>query len=207
MEQTQVFAIREFLREVGGEELRRGYPGGGRRPYHPASMLGLVLWGLMEGKTWLRQLESVARSDVRCWWLTGGITPDHSVIGRFLNQHSEALTEVFFEKLTRRVLRRLGRSGGTVSADGTLVQAAASRYRRVRKEAADQAAREARVRAEQAPEDGELKKQAERAEEVARVVTERVKARQGQRKDARQIAVEIRETCGIDLLRRGGEHY
>lgn len=192
-EQTAVFRVRKILREVVRESLVSGYRGGGRRPYHPASMLGLVLWGLMEGKTSLRQLEKVARSDVRCWWLTGGIFPDHSVIGRFLNQHAEELTEGFFEKLTRRVVQQLGSGGGTASVDGTLVQAAASRYRRVRKEAADQAAREARARADQEPDDGELKKQAEVAEEVARVVSERVRARQAQRKDASKIAVSPSE--------------
>jgi hypothetical protein len=152
-------------------------------------MLGLVLWGLMEGRTSLRQLEKVGHSDVRSWWLTGGIFPDHSVIGRFVNQHAEELTQEFFEKLTHRVLQQLGNEGGAVSADGTLVQAAASRYRRVRQEAADQAAREARARSRQEPEDEGLKKQAEQAEEVARTVTERVKARQAQRKDASKIAV------------------
>jgi len=187
--QTEVIRIREFLRETVGEEFTSKYPGGGRRPYHPAAMLGLVLWGLMEGRTSLRQLEKMARSDVRCWWLTGGTFPDHSVIGRFVNQHGEELTQEFFEELTRRVLEQLGSGGGAVSADGTLVAAAASRYRRVRKEAAEQAAREARARAGQDPEDEDLRQRAEQAEEVARVVNERVKARQAQRKDASKIAV------------------
>jgi len=188
-EQTEVLRMRVLLRELVGEGLRSGYRGGGRRPYHPASMLGLVLWGLMKGRTSLRQLEEVARSDVRCWWLTGGIFPDHSVIGRFVNQHGEELTEEFFEELTRRVLEQVGSPGRAVSVDGTLVAAAASRYRRVRKEAADQAAREARARARQEPDDEELKQQAQEARELARVVTERVKARQAQGKDASKIAV------------------
>jgi transposase len=191
--QTEVFQIRGLLREVVGERIESGYRGGGRRPYHPASMLGLVLWGLMEGKTSLRQLEKLSRSDVRCWWLTGGIFPDHSVIGRFLNQHAGAWTEEFFEELTRRVLEELAGRGGVVAVDGTLVQAAASRYRRVRREAAEQAAREARARAQQQPDDKRLRQQAEQAEEVARVVKERVRARQAQRKDSSRIAVSPSE--------------
>ena len=87
--QSRIFQIRQMLRSLqwGGFEAK--YRGGGRRPYHPAALLGLILFGIMEGKSSLRQLETMARTDVRSWWLTGGITPDHSVIGRFLNDHAQ----------------------------------------------------------------------------------------------------------------------
>ncbi len=37
----------------------------------------------------------LARSDVGCWWLSGGIMPDHSVIDRFVRQHETLLTTEF----------------------------------------------------------------------------------------------------------------
>ncbi|TDI16682.1 MAG: transposase [Acidobacteria bacterium] len=165
--------------EWGGFEAR--YRGGGRRPYHPAALLGLILFGIMEGKSSLRQLETMARKDVRSWWLTGGITPDHSVIGRFLNDHAERLSEEFFESLTREVLKVTRSSTQSLAGDGTVVQAAASRYRGVKQEAAEEAAKESRGRAEADPEDEKLGRQAEQAEGVAQAVRERVARRKRQR--------------------------
>ncbi len=157
--ETLVFQVRQMLRslEWGGFEAK--YRGGGRRPYHPAALLGLILFGIMEGKSSLRQLETMARTDVRSWWLTGGITPDHSVIGRFLNEHAQRLSEEFFESLTREVLKVTRSSTQSVAGDGTGVQAAASRYRGVKQEAAEEAAKESRHRAESDPEDEKLAQQ------------------------------------------------
>ena len=179
--QRRVFEIRQMLRSLqwGGFEAK--YRGGGRRPYHPAALLGLILFGIMEGKSSLRQLETMARTDVRSWWLTGGIAPDHSVIGRFLNDHAERLSEEFFESLTREVLKVTRSSTQSLAGDGTVVQAAASRYRGVKQEAAEEAAKESRRRAEADPEDEKLGRQAEQAEGVAQAVRERVARRKRQR--------------------------
>jgi hypothetical protein len=35
---------------------------------------------------------------VGCWWITGGIVPDHSIIGRFIHRHDELLTTTFLEQ-------------------------------------------------------------------------------------------------------------
>ena len=179
--QRRVFEIRQMLRSLqwGGFEAK--YRGGGRRPYHPAALLGLILFGIMEGKSSLRQLETMARTDVRSWWFTGGITPDHSVIGRFLNDHAQRLSEEFFESLTREVLKVTRSSTQSLAGDGTVVQAAASRYRGVKQEAAEEAAKESRRRAEADPEDEKLGRQAEQAEGVAQAVRERVATRKRQR--------------------------
>ena len=192
-EQEEVFEIREYLRGRDWSELERDYTGGGRRPYHPAALLGLVLFGMMEGKSSLRQLESMARSDVRCWWLTGGIFPDHSVIGRFLNRHEEELSGAFFEQLTAGVLERMGSGARRLAADGTLVQAAASRYRRVQEEAAQVQAEKARREAQAEPKDGRLRERAKAAEEVLETVRQRKRERRKQGHCSRSVAVSPSE--------------
>lgn len=174
---TDVLRVREVLREMDWSEFEGEREGGGRRPYHPAILVGLTLFGLMEGRRSLRQLETMAACDVRSWWLSGGVIPDHTVIGRFLNRHRERLTDRFFERLTRRVLERTGGSTRSVGIDGTVVQAAASRYRSLRREAARQAAEEARREAESKPGDVRLGKRAEQAEEAAQTAERRVEAR------------------------------
>jgi hypothetical protein len=140
-------------------------------------MLGLILFGILEGRHSLRQLETMARTDIRCWWICGGIHPDHSVIGRFIQHHAAELSQEFFLELTQRILELTGGGGGDLSGDGTVVQAAGSRYRRLTKEAAEVAEQEAQEASDQAPRDEQLRRRAEEAHAVAEVARERAEAR------------------------------
>ena len=170
---AEVFAVRELLRSLDLSIIEAKYKAGGRNPYHPAGMLGVILLGIMEGRSSLRELETLGRSDVRCWWLTGGVMPNYSVICRFINANATVLTEEFFEQLTRQILKRTSSSGGSVAVDGTVIQAAASRYKTIKREAAEQAAAEAREQAAQNPDDEKLAERAAQAERVVEVSKER----------------------------------
>jgi len=103
-------------------------------------MLGLVLYGIGKGISSLRGLERLARVDLGCMWITGGLCPDHASIGRFIQQHDAHMSGEFLERLTRSVLRVTASGVETVAGDGTVVQAAASRYRTLKQEAARAAA-------------------------------------------------------------------
>ncbi|WP_419591559.1 transposase, partial [Thiolapillus sp.] len=39
-------------------------------PYAPRAMMGLILYGIMQGVSSLRQLERLARTDLGCMWIT-----------------------------------------------------------------------------------------------------------------------------------------
>lgn len=138
-----VIRLREFLRKQDWSGFEKRYQGGGRPAYHPSAVLGLVLWGLLQGVDSLRGLERLGKQNIACWWLTGGQYPDHSQLGRFIQRHSEELSEKFFEEITRRVLSELGLSGRRVAGDGTGMQAAASAYKQIREEAAREAVHQA----------------------------------------------------------------
>jgi hypothetical protein len=174
--ETAAIQIRELVRGLPLKGFHKKPPKAGRRPYHPASMLGLILFGILEGRSSLRQLETMARTDIRSWWIGGGIHPDHSVIGRFIQHHAAELSEKFFIELTKRVLELTGGRGGDLSGDGTIVQAAGSRYRRLSKEAAEEAEREAEEAYGQAPEDDQLGRRAEEAHQVAEAARHRAEA-------------------------------
>lgn len=189
--EAEVLLVREFVGGLSWESFQNRYLGGGRPAYHPAVMVSLILFGLMHGRSSLRELEKIAQMDVRCWWLTGGLQPDHTAICRFLKLHEEDLTESFFEELTREVIRRVG-SHATLAGDGTVVQAAASRYRRLQQEVALEQAREARRQAQAQPEDQDLQEQAAAAEQVAQVVQQRQEARKKSRRRG-EIQVSPRE--------------
>ena len=172
---------RDFLQGLDWSSFKSRYGAGGRRPYHPAAMTSLVLFGISQGQCSLRELEKLAQMDARGWWLTGGLRPDHSAIGHFLNLHAKDLTEDFFVQMTRQVLKHTGGKGEQLAGDGTLVQAAASRYRRLKQEAAEQQAEEARQAARQEPENAALQEKARRAQKVAETAQERAEAREKNR--------------------------
>lgn len=160
-----VVRLRELLRACDVSELEQAYEPGGKPPFHPYVMLGLIVYGITLGMTSLRQLEMLARRDVGAWWLTGGLQPDHSTLGRFLVRHAETIQQGLFEKVTRLVLRRVALPTQDVAGDGTVIEAAASRFQLLTAEAAaDYAAR--------APESERA-----HAQEVARVAQARTDKR------------------------------
>lgn len=168
-----VVDMRTLLRSLDWSSYESRYKAGGRPPYHPVNLVGLLLLGHITGLTSLRQMDQLGRTDVRAWWLTGGIMPDYSSLCRFVIRHAADLTEATFEALTQRILTQLGSKADSVFIDGTVVQAAASRWRLLKQEAAAQAAREARAAAQEAPEDKALACKADLAEQALQIVQDR----------------------------------
>jgi hypothetical protein len=134
-------------------------------------------------------LESLSLRDVGAWWICGGIQPDHSTIGKFLNMHSDLLSETFFIELTREILRTLNLSPNDVAGDGTVIEAAASHYRVLKAEAARLAADEAEKNAVANPDDKVAKAKAEITRYAANVATEKQKSIEAQGKKADGVCV------------------
>jgi transposase len=139
--------VRRVLEKHDWSEFEAAYKCGGRPAYEPMSMVGLILYGNMNAVDSLRGLEELARKDLGCMWVSGGITPDHSVIGRFIIEHGEFLEGAFFEQITRTVLKQTQSGGRRLAGDGTIIQAAAGRYRTLKSEALREFAKKARERA------------------------------------------------------------
>ena len=145
---TTPLKLRHLLQSLSFAEFETRYRPGGRPPYAPSAMVGIILYGILQGISSLRDLERLARADVGCWWLSGGIMPDHSVIGRFVRQHEESLTADFFEQLTRRVLKVTGSSTVALAGDGTTIEAMTSRFKLMREEALNEALAQAKEAAQ-----------------------------------------------------------
>lgn len=169
-----VVRLREELQKTDFSDLEVNYQGTGRRPYHPRMMLGLMVYAVLKRKWTLREVEELAVVDVGAWWICGGLQPDHSTIGDFMLRHQKQITREFFDTLVRDLVGRKGIKNATVAIDGTVIEAAASRFDLLSREAAEQAAGKARDACGQQPEaDPKLMRQAEHAEEVAHVARER----------------------------------
>ena len=97
------FVVARLLGEQDWQPFIARYSPEGRPGYAPEPMTGLVVAGIMQGVDTLRALEELARRDLGVMWLTGGICPDHSVIG--------PLPAAACRELHRCVLRRVDRPG------------------------------------------------------------------------------------------------
>src|ERR1700737_3516242 len=106
--QVAAFTVADLLDKQDWSVFESRYAPTGRAPYSPRLMLGLILYGVMQGVHSLRDLERLSRLDLGCMWVTGGIAPDHINIGRFIVLHEASLTHGFFEALTSSILKATG---------------------------------------------------------------------------------------------------
>lgn len=115
--------LREFIAVYSDE--------GGQRPYHPALMLKVWLYGFAVGVKTTRKLEQRVKEDLAFRYLAGGAAPDHKTLSEFQRRHAAAIRAYFGE-----VLRWLQQAGlarvGTVAIDSTRIKASASRDRVVK---------------------------------------------------------------------------
>jgi len=100
----------------------------GERPYSPAMMLALLLYGYAVGVYSSRRIARATYEDVAFRVLSGDAHPFFTTINEFRLQHREALGELFVQ-----VLRLCVKAGlvklGLIALDGTKIGAAASKHR------------------------------------------------------------------------------
>jgi len=178
----EALAIRELLQKQNWEPFEARNKPGGRAPYAPEAVLGLILYGVLTGISSLRGLEALARRDLGCLWITGGLCPDHASIGRIIQRHEESLTGAFVTALTGTVLTVTGTGVVTVAEDGTVVQAAASNDHTIKREAA-------RAAAQGEPAPPVLTARAECAEKVTATLEQRTSARHAKGKSADSLSM------------------
>lgn len=193
VQQKTPFIVRQALSEQDWSAFEARYKSGGKPPYSPRAMLGLVLYGIMNNTTSLRALENMARVDLGSMWVSGGIYPDHATIGRFILLHSEQLSDAFFDQLTASILRKVGARSETVSGDGTIIQAACSNYNLLKMEAVKERAKKTLTDAASKPEDETLRQKAEQAKEVQETLESRAAIREKKGKSAKGLSISPTE--------------
>lgn len=175
--QTDPFEIAKLLDAQDWGEFESRYAPTGRAPYCPRRMLGLILYGVMQGVHSLRDLERLSRLDLGCMWVTGGIGPDHTNIGRFIVMHEDSLTTSFFESLTRHVLKQTGSTSERVAGDGTVIEAASSHYKKLKAEAIRARADAAQAAIEKDPDDPDVQQEKADSDRYVKVLDEREASR------------------------------
>ncbi len=176
--QLAPFKVAELLDLQDWSVFIARYAATGRAPYAPRLMLALILYGVMQGIHSLRELERMARLDLGCMWVAGGIAPDHANIGRFIVLHEESLTEEFFESFTMSILKATGSQSTRLAGDGTVIEAACSHYKLLKEEAIKARVEAAKKALAESPDDTAAKRELDASKDCLEIFEERKKARQ-----------------------------
>jgi transposase len=185
----QPFYIKELLSKQDWSIFENKHQNKGRKPYKPQLMVGLIFYGLMQGISSLRDLERLARVDLGCLLITGGIFPDFSSIGYFIRRHQDILIDEFFINLTKAILK-ITRSGvRELAGDGTIIEAAASRYRLMRQELVEKNYEELKTKSSAHPEDQKLAAATEKMEQASKIIQTRIDKRKAQHKSIETVTI------------------
>ncbi len=108
-------------------ELVKAYRGSGSASYHPAVLLGLMVYGYATRTFSSRAIERATYDSVAFRFIAGNEHPDHDTIATFRKRFLPQIQALFVDVL--RLARTMGMLKlGTVALDGTKVHANASRH-------------------------------------------------------------------------------
>lgn len=99
-ETNTVRAVAAFVEYLNFKELEfmRAEPAETGRPgYDPRVLLGIYIWGHLNGVRSSRRLERECRRNVELMWLTGKLFPDFKTIANFRKNNGRALKQVLVE--------------------------------------------------------------------------------------------------------------
>ena len=129
----------------------------GKPQYHPRMMLALLVYAYACGLFSSRRIERATHRDLGVRFVTANTHPDHDTIAAFRRQNRAAFEAAFLDILL--IARQAGLLRvGTVSIDGTKIDASASKIRSVRYDRATE------LRAKLATDIAQLTTQAEAAD-------------------------------------------
>src|SRR6476469_8623196 len=103
------------------------YRGSGEASYHPAVLLGILVYGYATGVFSSRKLERATHDSVACRFVAVNQHPDHDTIAAFRRRFLKPIEALFVEVL--QLAREMGvLKLGTIALDGTKIHANASRH-------------------------------------------------------------------------------
>ena len=107
--------------------MSKSYRGTGSASYHPATLLGLLVYGCATGVFSSRKLERATYDSVAFRFIAANDHPDHDTIAAFRRRFLKEIEALFVQVLL--LAREMGvLKMGTVALDGTKIHANASRH-------------------------------------------------------------------------------
>ena len=120
--------VAEVVEGLDLSDLERAYGGRGSAPYHPATLLSLLIYGYATGCYSSRKIERATYDSLAFRYLACNRHPDHDTLATFRRRFSKEFEAVFVQVLEVARENQLSRFG-SVSLDGTKIHANASRHR------------------------------------------------------------------------------
>jgi transposase len=108
-------------------EIERAYGSSGSDAYHPATLMGLLIYGYATGVFSSRRIELATYDSVAFRYLACNRHPDHDTLASFRRRFGNEFESIFVQVLQIAQANRLSQFG-TVSLDGTKIHANASRH-------------------------------------------------------------------------------
>jgi transposase len=103
------------------------YVGSGSKPYAPAMMLSLFIYGYVTQTFTSRKIEAATYDSIAFRFLAGNTHPDHSSLSEFRRRFQGQFPDLFKQVLLLAHEMKLLKEGG-VAGDGTKIQANASKH-------------------------------------------------------------------------------
>ena len=126
-----VHFILEAVEQVPLDRFQVNRRGSGSKQYHPRMMLALLIYCYANGVFGSRRIEAATYRDIAVRYLCADTHPDHDTICKFRRENVEAISASFVQVLQLAQELKLLKVG-TISVDGTKVDANASKHRNVR---------------------------------------------------------------------------
>lgn len=101
----------------------------GRKGYNPFNMFAMITYCFSEFKSTLREMEQLCLFDLRVIYIMEQETPDHSVIGEFINCYIVPYQYEIFTMITKTIIEELSLDISTQYLDGTKIEANANKYK------------------------------------------------------------------------------
>jgi transposase len=106
--------------------IEKGIKETGRKAYHPADLLKILVYGYFNGISSSRKLERETQRNIELKWLTGDVSPDHKTISDFRKDNPE-LVDKLFKYLIIKFKEQGLITGKSIVVDGTKVKGNASK--------------------------------------------------------------------------------
>ncbi len=118
----------EVIDQLDLSELVRQYAGRGSDAYHPAMLLGLLVYGYASGVHSSRKIERACHDSVAFRFIAANTQPDHDSIATFRRRFLPQIETLFVQVLVlAREMKCL--KLGNIALDGTKIAANASKHR------------------------------------------------------------------------------
>ena len=117
----------DIVDQLDLSELTRQYRGTGSAAYHPAVMLGLLIYGYATGVYASRRIEAATHESIAFRYIAANVHPDHDSLCTFRKRFLKQIEALFVQVLCIAGEMKLLKLG-TIALDGTKVHANASRH-------------------------------------------------------------------------------